>query len=101
MVAAVNRRLDIPGQSPTEDRMIGMIAALTSEVAVLRERLDTVERLAERAGVIERRQIEAFVADEQQQAERDDVRRRLIDKVLGPLREALARAARPKAEPKP
>jgi hypothetical protein len=60
---------------------------------VLRERLDTVERLAERAGAIERAAIEAFVPDEAAQAERDSLRRRLIEKVLRPVRDAVARSA--------
>lgn len=93
MTSPINRRLDIPGQSPSEDRMIGMMTALLSEVAVLRERLDTVERIAERAGLIERVAIEAFVPDAAAQAERDGMRRRLIDKVLRPVRDALARSA--------
>jgi hypothetical protein len=93
MSRPINRRLDIPGQTPSEDRMIGMMTALLSEVAVLRERLDTVERLAERAGAIERAAIEAFVPDEAAQAERDSLRRRLIEKVLRPVRDAVARSA--------
>jgi hypothetical protein len=89
----VNRRLAIPGQSPGEDRLIGMVAALTSEIAVLRERLDTVERLAERGGAIDRAEIDRFQPDAEAQAARDQARRRLIDKILGPVRDALARSA--------
>jgi hypothetical protein len=86
------RRIDIPGQSPAEDRLIAMIAALASELAVMRDRLDTVERLAERAGVLTRPGIDAFVPDPDASAERDAVRRHLIAKTFRPLRDAAARS---------
>lgn len=87
------RRVELPGQSPAEDRMLAMVAALTSELAVLRARLDTVERLAEQAGVLDRAAIEVFVPDAAGEAEREDQRKRLIDKVFRPLRDAAQRAA--------
>jgi hypothetical protein len=90
VVDRVNRRLPIAGQSPTEDRLLAMIAALASEIAVLRERNDTLERLIVAAGVIEPEAIERFVPDEGQAEARNAARRRLIDKVFGPLRDALA-----------
>jgi hypothetical protein len=85
----VRRRLEVPGQAPGDDRLLGMIAALTSEVAVLRERLDTVERLAGIDGTA----IDTFVPEADAQAARDALRRRLIAKVFRPLKDALARAA--------
>lgn len=87
------RRVEIPGQSPTEDRLLAMVAALTSEVAVLRSRLDTLERLAEQAGVLDRAAIEAFAPDAAAETEREALRTRLIDKVFRPLRDAARRAA--------
>jgi len=66
--------------------MLAMIAALASELAVTRERLDTVERLAEASGAIDRAAIESFTPDAAQSAERDGIRRRLIARLFGPLR---------------
>ena len=94
MADPVNRRLPIPGQTAGEDRALTMIAALTSEVAVLRERLDTLERLLAAAGTIAPEAIEAFAPDEAARTARDTLRRRLIEKVFGPVRDALAAAAR-------
>lgn len=90
----VERRIEIPGQSPEEDRLLAMVTALASELAVVRERLDTVERLAEAAGVFQRGAIEHYVPDVAATAERDTLRRRIIDRVFRSLREAAARTSR-------
>lgn len=89
----VNRRLDIAGQSPAEDRLLAMVAALASELAMVRERLDTVERVAERVGVMTREAIEEYRPDDAAQAERDANRLRLIAKVFRPLKDEAARVA--------
>lgn len=86
-IPPVNRQQAIHGQSPGEARLMAMVAALTSELAVTRERLDTVERLAETAGLFTRDAIENFAPAEAQAKERDGLRRRIIDRVFRPLRE--------------
>lgn len=48
---------------PAIDRLLSLATALASEVSVLRERLDTVERLLEAGGSLERRAIEEYVPD--------------------------------------
>lgn len=89
----VNGRLEIPGLSPGEDRLLAMVAALASELSVTRERLDTLERLVEAAGVIPPGAVEAFAPSPKQSAERDTLRRRLIARIFRPLREHAARHA--------
>lgn len=86
-IPPVNRQQAIHGQSPGEARLMAMVAALTSELAVTRERLDTVERLAEAAGLFTREAIENFAPAQEQTKERDGLRRRIIDRVFRPLRE--------------
>ena len=86
------RRLDIPHQSPAEDRLLAMIAALTAQLAVTRERLDTVERLLESSGALDRAAIDAYAAPAEAQAERDGLRRRLIATIFRPIRDAAASA---------
>jgi hypothetical protein len=90
----VNRRIAVPGQSPAEDRLLAMVAALASELAVVRERLDTLERLADAAGVVQRAAIESYVPDAQAVQERDTNRQRLIAKVFRPLKDDAERVAR-------
>jgi hypothetical protein len=81
-------RRPIAGLDSAEDRLLAMIAALASEVTMLRERLDTVERLAEADGVISRSAIDAFAPTPGATAERDAMRRRSIEKIFRPLRDA-------------
>jgi hypothetical protein len=88
-----HRRIAVPNQSPGEERLLAMVAALASELAVVRERLDTVERLAEAGGVFQPGAVEAFVPTAEQVTHRDGLRQRLIGKIFRPVRDALASAA--------
>jgi hypothetical protein len=82
------RRLPIPNQTATEDMLLAMVTALACEIAVLRERLDTSERLLDAAGVLPRARIESFTPDDAQTAEREDLRKNLISRVFRPMRDA-------------
>lgn len=89
---AVNRRLPIPMMIPAEDRLLAIATAMAAEIAVLRERLDTTQRLLERRGVFEADAIEVFVATAQEAALRDAARMDLIARVFRPLRDDAERA---------
>jgi len=93
-----NWRRQIPGEDPAIARLTGMVAALTQELAIVRERLDTVERLAEQVGVLTQARIEAFEPAPAAAAERDTLRQRLIAKVFRPLRDDAEREALKAAE---
>jgi hypothetical protein len=88
------KRRTIPGVSDTEECLLGMVTALTGELAITRERLDTLERLVEKAGILERADIETFEAGPAQADERHSIRQRLIAKAFRPLRDAAERDAR-------
>ena len=45
---------------PNVDKVIAMVMGLAGEVAVLRDRVDTLERLLEKAGVLKSGDIDAF-----------------------------------------
>lgn len=89
---SARRRVAIPGQSEVEDRLLAMVAALASELAVTRERLDTVERLLGQKTILDASEIEAFVPSPSDAAQRDGIRRRIIDRVFRPARDAATRA---------
>jgi hypothetical protein len=55
---------------PAIDQMMTFLLELTTEVSVLRERLDTVERLLDRNGSVTRAAIEAFVPEAEVETER-------------------------------
>jgi hypothetical protein len=67
---------------PSLDQMMTFIVELTTEVAVLRERLDTVERLLDTRGSITRADIEAFRPDAGAEAERNAWRDAYVKRVF-------------------
>jgi len=80
---------------PALDRMLSMLMALVGEVSVLRERLDTVERLLETRGSLTRADIESYVPDQDAALERGNLTREYIARIMRALQqevEALAAA---------
>lgn len=55
---------------PAVERVLAITMAVAQELAVTRERLDTVERLLERHGLFERAEIERFEPTAEQASER-------------------------------
>lgn len=66
---------------------MAMIVALTSEVSVLRARLDAFERLSGEAGGVTPEQIDAFAPDDAAEAERTEHRKHLLRRVFRSLTE--------------
>jgi hypothetical protein len=64
------------------DQLMGIVTALTAEVSVAFERLDTLERLLERAGSLQRSDVEAYLPDPAAAAERFRKREELIQRVF-------------------
>ncbi|MET0241211.1 MAG: hypothetical protein ABW184_15065 [Sphingobium sp.] len=85
---ATKRLLPIPGMADADEQTMAMIVALTSEVTVLRARLDAFERIAESAGLIARADIDGFVPGPDAEAERSEHRRRTLRRVFRAVREA-------------
>ncbi len=78
---------------PVHDHLMSMIVSLTAELSVARERQDTLERLLERHGIVQRAEIEAYRADEKVEAERTALRDDLIAQVFHILHEQAEVAA--------
>lgn len=77
-----------PGFSPAEpiaERLTRLFMNLTTEVAVIRERLDTVERLLDGQGSVTRADLEAFSPDEAVEAERRAWRETFVRRVFADL----------------
>lgn len=79
------RRLPIEGFSETEEALLQMVITLTSQVSVMRERLDTVESLLEASGALSRDAIEAFAPEAGDLARRDALRSAIVAKVMQPI----------------
>jgi len=84
-------RMEIPGEAAAPQELLAMVVALTGELVVARERIDTLERLIEAAGVLSRSDIEAFEAPQAALEERRLLRKRIMDKTFRPLRDAAER----------
>lgn len=83
------KRLDaIDGARPMDEQLLAMIVGLTSEVTILRARLDAAERLLEESGALASGAIDGYEPDAAAVAAREAVRLATIDKVFRPMREA-------------
>jgi len=67
---------------PDVDRLLAIVVPLIGEVAVLRDRLDTVERLAEKHGLFAQDEIEKFDPSTDQKHARDTWREQYLDRVF-------------------
>ncbi len=87
-----DERIDLPAvargerpyffNDPAIDKLLAMFMALVGEVAVLRERHDTIERLLEREGAITRDAIEGYEPTAAVREERDAWRDAYLRQVL-------------------
>lgn len=88
-------------EDPDVERVMNITLAVMQEVAVMRERLDTVERLLERDGKVTREAIEAYEPTKAEADERGLMMQEYIARCLRILqqdREAIARGAEPLSE---
>lgn len=67
---------------PSIDKVLSITLALAGEVAVLRDRMDTVERLLEAGEPVTRAAIDAYQPDAHVRDERDAWRETYLDVVL-------------------
>lgn len=68
--------------APENDRILSIVMALVAEVSVVRERLDTVERLLDEKGTISRDDIEQYTPDRDAGFERGLKTREYIARVM-------------------
>jgi len=67
---------------PSVDKVVAMVMGLAGEVAILRDRQDTLERLLESKGLIKRNEIEAFVVTDKIAGERAAWRETFLGEIL-------------------
>ena len=76
-------------ENPQIDKLLAIVMALTAEVSVLHERLDTIERLLEVKGILSPAEIEAYQPDAKIIQEREQWRAEYIARVLRVVQEEL------------
>lgn len=67
---------------PAVERVLAIVMALTQELAVTRERLDTIERLLEKNNALSRAELDAYAPDPTAATERAEWSRAYIARVL-------------------
>lgn len=67
---------------PNVDKVVSMVMGLAGEVAVARDRLDTIERLLETKGLLKRAEIEAYEPTAVVMAERATWRESFLGEIL-------------------
>lgn len=72
---------------PAIDQLHAALLALAAELSVAYDRIDTLERLLERSGALQRAEIESFEPDEAAARERAARREALVARLLRPFRE--------------
>jgi hypothetical protein len=70
---------------PNIDRLVTMVMNMAMEISVLRERLDTHERVAAAKGAYTPADIEAYEPDDAVRAARDAWRKAFLDRLLKTL----------------
>ena len=91
----MNSKIELPrvakGKKPVYldersiDNLMAMIMTLTQEISVLRDRLDTIEKLLANKKSITLEDIETFEPDDDLIKERKDRRQMLLKRVLLPI----------------
>lgn len=69
-------------ESQDAERVLNIVMTLVQEVSVVRQRLDTVERLLETKGVVTRADIETFEPSKAEAAERGAWNQEFIARIL-------------------
>jgi hypothetical protein len=69
-------------EHPDTDRLLSVLMAVAGELAVARERIDTLERLLEQQGVLSREAVERYAPDPEAAEQRGQWHREYIARIL-------------------
>lgn len=67
---------------PATDKLLTMVLELIGELSVSRDRIDTLERLIEQAGLFKVSDVEAYLPDEAVNEERAERRAKMLSRVF-------------------
>jgi hypothetical protein len=67
---------------PEDERILSILMALAGEVSVMRERMDTIERLLDAKGMVSRDDIESYSPDLETGRERNLITREYIARIM-------------------
>lgn len=72
---------------PAIDQLMAIVMAMSGEMSVLYDRVDTIERLLDKKGTLSRDDIEAFRPDQALEDERNTRRNEYISRIFRIIRE--------------
>jgi hypothetical protein len=81
--------------SAETERVMNIAMAIATEVAVIRERIDTIERLLDVKGILKQSEIETFVPTDEQAEERQLWHARYAARILRIVQQELDAVANP------
>lgn len=67
---------------PAIDKLHGMLMVMATEMSVLYERIDSMERIAAQKGVLLREELQKFAPDANAQAERENWRQQFLQRLF-------------------
>lgn len=76
-------------RDPQVDKLVSVVMNLAAEVSVLRERVDTIERLADAKGLFSTADIDTFEVTPEIDAARETSRAAYLDRVLWVMRDEI------------
>lgn len=82
-------------ESAETERVFNIAMAIATEVAVVRERMDTIERLLASKGILNQQEIESFVPSDEQAEERQLWHARYAARILRIVQQELDAIAHP------
>ena len=74
--------------NPETEKVLSIAIAIAGELAVCRERLDTLERLLQQKGLLTQQEIEDYVPDRATEAERNQRQRAYISHIMRILKQS-------------
>jgi hypothetical protein len=89
MVKIAKGKRPVYFENPQTNKLLSIIMALTGEISVLRERLDTIERLLEEKNILSSPEIESYQPDENISQKREKWREEYLERVLWVLQTEL------------
>lgn len=88
---AKGKRPDFFPEEPGAQRLMSIVMSLVTEVAVLRERIDTLEEVADAKSLFSSADIEAYTPSIEKREAREAWRQAYLDRVLHVLSDEVAR----------
>lgn len=82
-------------EDPAVERVLNIAMAIATEVAVVHERMDTIERLLEKKGLLSRQEIENYIPDEAAAEERQGWHARFSARILRIVQQEVEAVAHP------